>query len=885
MDDERVLADLFSHLSREDLDLYRSLTESEKKVFLEILRSPEVYENIKKLDFKRDPVTPEEFLSDPYFIGKENVWDPSEYRGLFPSWKRELEHVLNPENRIYEWILSGSLGAGKCVSENTWIKTSLGMFRIHEIVQLYDNYLWAVDTHNGTQPVTGVHVEGNTETLKVRTLLGNVIEGRPNHRLWVPNKISDGGGHKWVELQDLKEGDLVSLHCGGASLFDNKYTLRCYGQKKVIEFADHLLSFEKDGKISVTIEEGAPGFHQPFLLSLGVVSFAYEGEIHILEEGVAELKSIRDGNQPRSRYELCVEIRSIEKSRAFCYDLSVAEDHSYVANGFVSHNTTAALFSQIYWLHTMDCMRDPKQYFGVLSSSTIEFFLFNTTLASAEDTLLRRFEDLVSSSPYFRDAFPVNRRRRKRGGGGRSPQDAYKLDFPPYFSIVQGSQESHFISRDVIGGILDEASFADNTKASLGKVQYDAASKAFNMYNSLRNRILSRFQEKGRLPGLMCLVSSAATEFSFLEQHKNRNRDNPHVHVSEFASYDIKYWKYGPSRFRVFVGGRRSDPRILGSDESTLGLDGDVVSVPEELRQNYITDLPRALREFSGISSAPVASFFPSKEQLAASATRDYRASHPFKDENGRTVDTITIGHLDPNASLVKHLDDVMLCVWGGDKLRPRHYPDAPRFIHIDLSTTECPTGITMACVSDVKKTLIWNRSENDSFVADAPVIWFDFMLRIPPPAPPEQISYAKIREFIKYLRDVMGFQIKLVTFDGYQSVDSTQILQNWGFESKVFSVDSNPNCYLSLKSTILEDRCMRYPYTPFEEEFSGLQKIEDGNKLRIEKLPGNWKDVADSVAGVTAHCYDFVATGSYKEPAMTVIKDPGTRPKNIIVL
>lgn len=526
---------------------YEYMTSEEREVLLMALSDPDITKALYELDFRTIPVSANEYLSDPYFVGPDYVWDPREHRGLYPKWKEELCYVLDPENGVYEHILSGSLGAGK---------------------------------------------------------------------------------------------------------------------------------------------------------------------------------------------------------------------------------TTCALVSQMYWIYWLTCLRDPHEYLGLLPSAPIEIFLFSISLTTVEDAGLARFERLINGSPYFRDTFPVNRRRRKRSSSNKGLVD-YKLEFPPYLEITEGSRDTHFISRDIIGGMLDEANFIPQPKRS-GTLSYDATSKAFNLYQGLRNRIESRFMKQGKVVGLLCLISSAATRHSFLEHHKKRQRDNPHVRISEFPLYDVKPWEYRGPKFFVLLGTEHANSRIVSEPEADAAkLEGKViVEVPTEHKDAYERDLPRALKEISGIPSEIVSPLIPIKECIQQSIipTR----VHPFQVLNP------VIGHLS-STKIEDLINPEHLAKWEGKILVPKYHGGMRRFIHVDLSASDLPTGFAMGCISrttDIKIT----GPDNKTTLARAPIIWFDILLQIVPPDAPEQVGYQKIRNFIKYLRDILHFNIGMVSFDGWQCVSGeTRIWTNKG--------------------------------------------------------------------------------------------------------
>lgn len=644
----RMVLDSMSLDIRRD---YERLSEPEREFFLNTLSQPEMINEIYKIDYKEIPVSPYEFLTDPYFLGKDLVWDEKEHRGIYPKWVEELCYVLDPRNEVWEWILSGSLGIGK---------------------------------------------------------------------------------------------------------------------------------------------------------------------------------------------------------------------------------STVAFVSQIYYIYWLNCLKDPHGYLGMLPSSPIELFLFSITLTTVEDAGVARFERLINNSPYFRDNFPVNRRRRSKGTRKGDLFD-YKLEFPPFLEITEGSKETHFISRDILGGVLDEANFVPQPKKS-GALSYDNTSKAFSLYQSLRNRIESRFMKQGKVFGLLCLISSAATRFDFLEQHKKKQRGNPHVRISEFPIYEMKPWEYAGKKFVVLIGNEHTNSKILKEGEKVqLANDSAerLIEVPEEHRAAFERDLPRALREISGIPSEVISPLIPIRESIKQ--TIDPKRKHPF------TKESPSIGHLNKILKLSDFLVPELFVKWKGSMLVPLSYPDVGRYIHVDLSQTQCATGITMGCTPFTVDTKTAGPDGRDT-IAKAPMVYIDFTLQMLPPAPPEEISYEAIRQFIKYLRDIYHFRIKRVTFDGFQSVDSRQILQNEGFESEILSMDRTPDPYLTMKSAIIENRITRYEYPPLETELCNLQLIYEGNKIYIEKPQNGSKDISDSFAAVVFQCHEEVLQLVGADTMKSVIGSQNYQQKKILL-
>ena len=606
------------------------LSPEEQQLFFAALVDPKTLGLLYSVDYTEVPVPPEVFFSSPYYFGKDMVWDPKEHRGLFPVWFDELCYVLNPDNRINEFILSGSLGSGK---------------------------------------------------------------------------------------------------------------------------------------------------------------------------------------------------------------------------------TTCAMSALMYQIYKLSCLRDPHAYLGMLPSAPIEIFMFSVTMTTVEDAGVARFERLLGQSPYFRKKFPITRRRRFRGRHGSDPYD-FKLEMPPFLEIVQGSQETHFISRDILGGMLDEANFVKQAKGT-GALNYDSTSKVFNLYQSLRNRIESRFMKQGQNLGLMCLISSAATRFDFLEQHKRRQRDDPHVRIAEYPLYDVKPWEYAGKKFRVLIGTEHSNSRILAEGEQPdMSVSTQIIEVPSEHEDAFKRDISRALREISGVPSEVISPFIQ-RDYIGRSV--DTVRRHPFK------VESPSISHLSP-IPLETYLQSQDLARWAGSRLVPKHHQAAARYIHCDLSKNQCATGLTMGCVCG------WQETSNmgpDGYpvVSRSPLIWVDFTLQILPPEAPGEIDYSKVRAFIRYLRDSLHFPVAKVSFDGFNSIDMIQILLKENFDAEVLSMDKTPGPYLALRAALMENRVLRPPYPPLDTELATLRMIVEGGKVWFERGAGEFKDVADSIAGVVFWCQEESDMGRTPPP------------------
>ncbi len=199
-----------------------------------------------------------------------------------------------------------------------------------------------------------------------------------------------------------------------------------------------------------------------------------------------------------------------------------------------------------------------------------------------------------------------------------------------------------------------------------------------------------------------------------------------------------------------------------------------------------------------------------------------------------------------------------------------------PYFVHIDLAKGKesgDSAGITLChpvknqdlklssdYLDELTKVEGFQVSQFDKKKQTGVVI--DLMLQLRA-RPNEEIIFDEIRQFIQGLKKA-GYSIKMVTFDGWQSVDSIQILNKAGIPAEELSVDRNTKAYDTLKELMYKGIFDTYDHPIFIRECEELIRT-DNNKvdhpelsykrsLEEGKIAGS-KDVSDSAAGAAYTC------------------------------
>jgi len=203
-----------------------------------------------------------------------------------------------------------------------------------------------------------------------------------------------------------------------------------------------------------------------------------------------------------------LQIEEISSGTGQVYDLTVPESNNFVADGFVSHNTLkASIIQWLMWLELTCVAADPQVFYNLIPNSVIAWITLSKTEKQSKriafGELFHRFQ-----SPFNKDYFPSDSRYSQELRISRNNTTL----FPGTSSAMSA------LGYNLFGGTIDEANFLevieDSKKAAM-EDRYDAAE---DMYNAIMNRMISRFMKAGKIPGLLCMISSPRYPTDFLER-------------------------------------------------------------------------------------------------------------------------------------------------------------------------------------------------------------------------------------------------------------------------------------------------------------------------------------------------------------------------------
>lgn len=519
-----------------------------------------------------------------------------------------------------------------------------------------------------------------------------------------------------------------------------------------------------------------------------------------------------------------------------------------------SGKTTISMLIMAYKIYRLSCMRDPAQYFGLAKKSQIVFGIYSLTLEHAEDVGFYKLRDqIIDGSPYFKEVFP------------RRPFGTDFIEWPQKaLKVITGSTSLHSVGKDLYSAAVDEINLFGRGKAT--------AKRAHDLANSVSRRLESRFMSgigARDVPGVCLFTSSKRAETDFLDQRILKVRGLPGVHIVEGPIWEFlkdDKIKYCGKQFRVLLGDATHDAQVLDKVEiqpdrriaiqpnlsqyEEARLEGKIIDVPIEHYKAFIDDVNGAIQDVAGISTAATVHFFPRKRVIQDMFAAGEHLPRYFRSE------TIAMPIRTP-VKLTELFDLDLACAVHLSRRVPYRHPQAPRYVHIDLARNKDAVGIVMLHPSE----FVIQRGDEVQGIQEEAIektIEVDFALRLVTDESGEDVDFAKIEEFIVWLRR-NGFWIRRVTYDSFQSAGSIQALKTFGIDAGVRSTEKSVLPYRIL-SRVIHDRKIACPKHEYLKKELGelifkteLDKVDHPDVFMDGTTGSN--DVADGLAASTYEC------------------------------
>ena len=497
----------------------------------------------------------------------------------------------------------------------------------------------------------------------------------------------------------------------------------------------------------------------------------------------------------------------------------------------------------------LSLMRNPYKYFGLNPASILSQLLISYSLKKSSELLLEPMLAILEASPFFekvhtregmikRDQeFERQSKIDKIFWTTAVPTSAIQFSNGANFKLVSNVQ--NLLGLTVVTGTMTELSFFRDAGKSDEYIM--------RLFNDLKSRIESRM--KRNYYGRSILDSSPNTLDSPIDEYiVNQANKDPTNYIVKGSSWEWKLDDYDMSKtFKVFIGGKGQPPRIIEPDEDTSPLNPTkVLEVPMELKQFFIDDIYKALKDRAGIPSGS-----------ADALIYDYSKIERIFNPNLRNIYTHITANSDesPTQLIWNQVVSTFFRKKAG-KLEFWYKPYLPRCISVDQSVAHDVSCIACSHVERIRDT------DDQMYVVD-------FTIPIAPQG--GRINLEAIKLFIQDLRDQGNMIISHVSFDQFQSESSMQYLSSHGFEVERLSVDLTTDPYFFLLSLIDTGRIAIGRNLHVKNNLKSLKLVKPNSKtgrLKVDHedsqptiLSGslNWdksligfyaKDATDAIAG-----------------------------------
>jgi hypothetical protein len=441
--------------------------------------------------------------------------------------------------------------------------------------------------------------------------------------------------------------------------------------------------------------------------------------------------------------------------------------------------------SVAYIVYLLLCLKDPASYYGKPPGDSIDIINIAINAQQANNVFFKGFKNRVTHSPWF---------------AGKYFEKASEIKFDKNVTVYSGhSEREAFEGYNVLVAVLDEISgFAlDSTSG------HDQAKTASGIYDMYRASVDSRFPDYGKV----ILLSFPRFKNDYIQQ-----RYDDIISEKEIISRSHKF-KLDPelpdntvgNEFEIFWDEDQiisyKYPRVYAIRRPTWEV--NPTRSIEDFKIAFYRDVTDALGRFACMPPEAIDAFFKSREKIEMA------------------------------------FNDLSIAVDGFGRFEEWFVPqdDKEYFIHVDLAQKHDHCAVSMAHVEkwvSVKVT--------DTYSQPAPIVKVDAVMYWTPTSD-KSVDFTEVRDYILSLRS-RGFNIRLCTFDRWNSHDMMQQLRQYGISTETLSVAKKH--YDDMAMVVMEER-LNGPHIPLlVDELLELRIMRD----KVDHPRKGSKDLADAVCG-----------------------------------
>ncbi len=463
--------------------------------------------------------------------------------------------------------------------------------------------------------------------------------------------------------------------------------------------------------------------------------------------------------------------------------------------------------SLAYVVYQLMCLKSPQNYYGLDDGIAIDIINIAINADQANRVFFQGFKNIISRSAWF---------------AGKYEDTKGAINFDKSINVYSGhSERESFEGYNTFLVVLDEiAGFAmDN---STGNAKAKTAEEVYNMYSA---SVTSRHPEFGKT----ILLSFPRYKGDFISKryeavvaekttviHSERLTLNPELPADMEGNFVEFEWEED----HII---RYKEPRVYALRRPSWIM--NPIRKIEDYTRDFFKNKTDALMRFACMPPASVDGLFKDEERVKDAF------SMPLK-----VLEDGTIKNLAPD-------------------------PEKTYFIHVDLAQKVDRCAVAMAHVES------WTRSRFKDFDETIdPVVVVD-LIRYWTPSSDKTVDFSEVRSFITDLA-FRGFNIKLVTFDRWNSVDMMEYLEQKGMATDRLSVAKTH--YMDMLTVVNESRAHGPDIELLHTELLQLQVIKD----RVDHPRSGSKDLADATCGAIYNAIAHTEREDDQEVELVTLED-----------
>lgn len=439
-----------------------------------------------------------------------------------------------------------------------------------------------------------------------------------------------------------------------------------------------------------------------------------------------------------------------------------------------------------YIVYLLLCLKDPAVYYGKPPGDAIDILNIAINADQAKRVFFKGFKTRIDKSPWFQ---------------GKYIAKADSVEFDKGITVHSGhSQRESWEGYNVIVVILDEISGFELESTS-GHEQAKTASSIYKMY---RGSVASRFPDFGKL----ILLSFPRFKNDYIQQKYNEAVAQKEV-VLRSHTFKVDPDLPEGTEGNEFTIEWEEDQIISYTVPKVFALRRPTWEINptrkiEDFTVDFYKDPVDSLSRFACMPPEAVDAFFKSREKIESAFNNPALAV----DETGRFAE------------------------W----FKPD--PDKEYFVHVDLAQKHDHCAVALAHVDSwVSMKIAGTMTEAaPKVIVDAVRFWT--------PTSSKSVDFTEVKDYIISLKS-RGFNLRLVTFDRWNSHDMMQQLKTYGINTEILSVAKKH--YEDMALIITEER-LHGPLIPLL--IDELLQLRITRADKVDHPRKGSKDLSDAVCG-----------------------------------